>query len=98
MRAKKVDATHGAIRDYLRAAGWAVRSTATVGDDFPDLIVARRGFMAMVECKSKDGKLTGGQAEFRRSWPATVVVARTGEEAESQLDLAEKFQYLRKSL
>ena len=94
-RDAKVDTTHGPIRDHLRAAGWAVRTTARVGDGFPDLIVARRGFTALVECKTGKCGLTEGQGEFARSWPGVYVKANSPEEAERQLDLAEKFQYLR---
>ena len=88
VRAKKVDTTHGQIRDHLRKAGWAVRSTAVVGDDFPDLVVARHAFTALVECKSPGAKLSSGQQEFKRKWPGVVVMARTGLEAEAALQQA----------
>lgn len=96
MRAKKVDTTHGAIRDHLRAVGWAVRSTAVVGDNFPDLAVARRGFTALVECKSPGKTLSAGQRDFRDTWPGVVIASRDPKDAELQLDLAEKYQYLRR--
>lgn len=94
MRAKRVDTTHGAIRDYLRARGWAVRSTAVVGDDFPDLVVARRGMTALIECKSPGERMSPGQTEFIRGWPGVAVVARSGEEAEQLLAQAEAMQFL----
>lgn len=92
MRAKKVDTTHGEIRDHLRAVGWSVRSTAVIGGDFPDLAVARAGFTALVECKSCGRFLTTGQTEFKRFWPGVVVTARSGTEAEKLLNQAWSLQ------
>lgn len=89
MRAKKVDTTHGPIRDHLRKAGWSAISTATIGDDFPDLIVARRPrFTALVECKTPGRGATVGQVKFRKEWPGVVVQAYSPEEAERELHLA----------
>ena len=89
-RAAKVDTSHGPIRDYLRSIGWSVYSTAALGDDFPDLIVARCGFTALVECKTgypdrAETYLSEGQREFRNEWQGAVVVATTPEQAESEL-------------
>lgn len=97
-RAAKVDLTHAPIRDHLLMAGWSVKSTARVGDDFPDLIVARRGFTALIECKTGKKKLSEGQSEFHRHWPGVVIKANNPLDAELQLDLAEKYQYLRRSI
>lgn len=89
-RAAKVDTTHGEIRDHLRSIGWRVYSTASLGNDFPDLVVARAGFTALVECKSKSDRspevqLSEGQREFRNKWPGAYVVACTPEQAENEL-------------
>ena len=90
MRAKKVDTSHPAIRDHLRSIGWSVYSTASIGDDFPDLIVARHGFTALVECKTglesrAETYLTEGQREFRDKWQGSYVVSSTPEQAEREL-------------
>lgn len=90
MRAKKVDTSHGAIRDHLRSIGWSVFSTATLGGDIPDLCVSRCGYTALVECKSgteaqAEVRLTEGQREFRNEWQGAVVVAATPEQAEREL-------------
>lgn len=98
MRGKKVDTTHGTIRDHLRADGWTVRSTAVVGDDFPDLAVARNGFTALVECKSPGKRLTDGQTEFKRKWAGVVVCARDGAEAAAELERAETYLFLRRPM
>ena len=47
----RVDANHGEIVQALRALGWTVKSTATMRDGFPDLLVARRGVLKQVEVK-----------------------------------------------
>jgi len=48
-----------------------------------------------VECKQPGKQLKPGQQEFARSWPGVVIKATSPEEAETQLDLAEKYQFLR---
>jgi len=98
MRAKKVDNTHGQIRDHLRAVGWGVFDSHDLGRDFADLVVARRGFTALVECKSGRKKLRPGQESFARWWPGVYVKANTPQEAELQLDIAEKYQFLRRQI
>lgn len=90
MRAKKVDTTHGAIRDHLRAIGWRVYDTASVGSGFPDLVVSRLGFTALVECKSgseagAESELNEAQRRFRDGWQGSYVVAATPEQAEREL-------------
>ena len=103
MRAKRVDSNHGQIRDYLRSTGWSVFDASALGRGFPDLVVARRGLTALVEVK--DGakcesarKLTDAQAKFWKDWPGVKIVAKSPEDAELQLDLAEKYQLLRKGI
>lgn len=95
LRAKKVDTTHGAIRDHLRAIGWSVFDTSAVGRGFPDLVCARRGFTALVEAKTPGRGLNSGQQLFSRGWDGVTIKATSPQEAELQLDLAEKYQYLR---
>lgn len=89
-RAAKVDLSHKAIVEHLRNLGWSVWSTASLGGDFPDLVVARHGYTALVECKSgseggAEMKLSEGQREFRDKWQGAVVVAATPEQAEREL-------------
>ena len=96
MRAAKVDANHGAIRDHLKTKGWSVLSLARLGNGAPDLLVGRRGFSALVEVKSSVGKrLREGQQLFARSWNGVCIKAVSPVDAETQLDRAEKYQYLR---
>ena len=96
MRAKKVDSNHGEVRDHLRKVGYVVRSTAMIGDGFPDLIVAHAGgFTALVEVKRGTGaKLRTAQAQFAKTWPGVCIKASSAEDAERQLRLAENLQLL----
>ena len=93
MRAKKVDTTHGEIRDHLRNAGWSVFDTSAVGQGFPDLMASRLGFTAGIECKSgpqtrAEFKLNEAQREFLRGWQGVYIVSTSGADAEKQLLLA----------
>lgn len=88
-RAAKVDLTHGAIRDHLRSIGWRVYATP-IGGGFPDLIVSRCGFTALVECKSgseagAEMDLNEAQRRFRDNWQGAFIVAATPEQAEREL-------------
>ena len=80
MRAKRVDANHAEIVEAFRKLGCSVRSTATVGNGFPDLAVAYRGVVKLVEVK--DGlkppsaqKLTPDEQAFfdERVWGPHIV-------------------------
>lgn len=90
MRAKKLDANHNAIADYLRGIGWGVFSTAAQGNGFPDLLVYRPGFAALVEIK--DGskppsarKLTPDEQQFAMTYTGPYVLALSPEDAEAKL-------------
>ena len=50
-RHARVDANHAEIRSALRAEHWVVVDTAGVGSGFPDLLIARRGKLMLVEIK-----------------------------------------------
>ena len=103
MRAKKVDTTHGSIRDHLRNAGWSVFDTSAVGQGFPDLMASRLGFTAAIECKSGPQfraahKLNEAQREFLRGWQGVYIVSTSGADAEKQLLLAMGFRGRPKAL
>lgn len=100
-RAARTDGNHAEVREHLRKLGWAVRDTSAVGHGFPDLLVARAAFTALVEVKDGDKspsarKLTPDQERFAKTWPGVCIKAESPEDAELQLDLAEKYQYLRR--
>lgn len=70
MRAKRVDANHAQIRDGLRAVlGDRVKDTSWIGHGWPDLVVAFKGRLHMVEVKRPGPKsartLTDAEHEFQ---------------------------------
>jgi hypothetical protein len=96
MRAKRIDGNHAEIRDHLRAVGWWVFDAHDLGRGFPDLVVARRGMIALVEVKDGKGKrLNDKQQRLMAECPGVVIKATSAKDAETQLDLAEKYQFLR---
>ena len=88
-RRARVDANHAEIRSALRAAHWVVVDCAGVGSGFPDLLIAKRGRLLLVEIK--DGakvqskqKLTEDEVQFHQLMAAagvTVEVVTSVEEA-----------------
>ena len=50
-RAARTDQNHSQIVAALRALGWLVKSTAAVGDGFPDLVIAKQGRVLLLEVK-----------------------------------------------
>ena len=84
-RAAKVDGNHGLIMDALRKAGIAVRSTAALGDGFPDAVASLRRYTCLLEFKGPGGSLTAGQVKFLAGWPGDVFVVSTPDEAVYQV-------------
>lgn len=86
----RTDGNHQSTIDHLQRAGWGVCSTSSVGDDFPDLVVARERFTALVELKAgrckAERRLTSGQAWFHAYWPGIVIKADSPEDALHQLE------------
>lgn len=84
-RAPRLDNNHAAVMQALRSAGILVRSTAAMGQGFPDLLCAFRGVLVLLEVK--DGTLppsaralTSQEAGFLATWPKVYVVT-SGPEA-----------------
>lgn len=83
---KRTDANHEQIVKGLRAIGATVRSTAMVGDGFPDLAVGFRGDTFLLEVK--DGakspsrrQLTEAEREFHLGWKGRAGIVHSLEEA-----------------
>lgn len=92
MYARRTDATHSSIRDGLREAGFTVFDCSSIGLGFPDLLIARGGLMALVECKTRRHKgirgrqsaldrLNGAQKTFRDEWKGPPVIVSYSLEA-----------------
>ncbi len=77
-RAAKVDANHAEIVKAFRNAGCLVRSLASVGEGFPDLLVWSPWMngcrLCLVEVKTLKGKPTPDQVRFQgEGWPVRTV-------------------------
>jgi hypothetical protein len=98
--ANDVDGTHSASAGSP-SRSWLARTRLVLSDGgFPDFVCARRGFTALVECKNgtlspSRRNLNPGQVSFVSKWKGVCIKAVSPEDAERQLDLAEKYQYLR---
>ena len=77
-RAAKVDGNQSAIVQALERMGLSVRSTAALGDGFPDLVIfsPRVQLTLLAEVKEAKGSFTGAQLMFYRSWSGPVYVLR----------------------
>ena len=83
---KKVDANQASIVAALRKIRALVHSTASLGEGFPDLVVAHGGRVWLLEVKdgSKPAsaqKLTEAEQEFHERWAGYVHVVNTPEAA-----------------
>lgn len=86
MVAKRRDANHAEVRDTLRRLGCLVLDLGSVGKGCPDLLVAFRGQMVLLEVK--DGKkpasarkLTPDEVEFHAEWKGYATVVSSVAEA-----------------
>jgi hypothetical protein len=73
----RVDGNQKAIMDALRKVGCKVRSTAEIGEGFPDLLVRPPGRMAsliQMETKMPKGKLEPDQVKYLTEFPETLIV------------------------
>src|SRR5687767_2174452 len=80
-RAARVDPNQKAIVDALRKVGATVQHLHQLGQGCPDLLVAYRDALYLMEVKQPKGKLTPDQVEWIRVWGGPVFVVRTPEEA-----------------
>ena len=86
MRAARVDGNHGEIVRALRKIGATAKSTATIGQGFPDLVVGYRGINVLLEVKDGDKppsarRLTAAEQEFVDTWAGAVFTVTSPEHA-----------------
>lgn len=86
MSGKRVDDNHTAIVKGLRAVGATVRSTADVGNGFPDIAVGFKGLTFLLEIK--DGTkspsrrtLTEAEQVFHNEWRGAAAVVTSLDDA-----------------
>lgn len=85
-RAAKVDENQTEIVKAYKAAGWSVRSTAQLGDGFPDLVVAPpwdADYVFLVEVKKPKGKVNEDQEQFALRFPVRLI--RTADDAKAHM-------------
>lgn len=96
MRRKgKTDGNQTKVVEALRKAGLSVAITSSLGNGFPDLVVADGGFMrsnkiplrktVLIELKDptqkpSDRKLSPAEKKFHDSWKGEIYVCTTAEE------------------
>jgi hypothetical protein len=76
-----VDQNQEQIVNALRTAGASVQSLAPIGKGCPDILVAFRGDMFLMEVKQGNGKPNELQQEWHAAWKASVHVVYSPEEA-----------------
>lgn len=86
MRAAKVDRNQAEIVRALRKVGAGVQSLAELGCGVPDLLVAFRGQLVLMEIKDwrqppSKRKLTKDQKRWHAAWPVPVPIVETVNEA-----------------
>jgi hypothetical protein len=74
MRFAKVDANQEQVVTALRAAGASVQSLAPIGKGCPDILVAFRSAMYLMEIKRVKGKTNELQNKWHIGWNAPVHV------------------------
>lgn len=80
-RAAKIDGNQGAIVAAMRAVGASVESLAPIGKGCPDLLVAFRRAMFLMEVKDGKAEPNELQKRWHIAWCADVHVVRSPDEA-----------------
>lgn len=95
-RIGKVDLNQPRLVKQMRMIpGMVVRSTASVGDGFPDVVCGYRGRNYMFEIKNPDlkpseRKLTPDELEFFEKWTGQVDVVETIEDVVTIINRKER--------
>ncbi len=77
----RVDANQADITHALRQCGALVQTTHTLGRGFPDLLIAYRGVLALIEVKTPRGTLTPDETQWHAKWQdAPVYIVRDVDE------------------
>ena len=71
---RKVDLNQKEIVQQLRALGYSVRHTHTIGKGFPDIAIGKNQFTALVEIKRPGETLTPDEKEFFQIWKGAAWV------------------------
>ena len=79
--ASRADSNQREIVQALRTCGAAVLHLHRVGSGCPDLLVCYHKQLFLIEIKTRTGRFTKDELHFIASWPGTIYVVRSIEEA-----------------
>jgi len=85
-RAAKVDLNQKQVVRELRAMGFSVRHTHTIGQGFPDLVIGKGGVNLLVEVKREGEKLTEDEQNFFALWSGAAIVGYNAEQIVKSFD------------
>lgn len=71
---RKVDINQKEIVYGLRALGYTVRHTHTVGHGFPDIAIGKNGVTVLVEIKRHGEELTEQERDFFTLWSGAAMI------------------------
>ena len=76
------DGNHNGIAQAFRDRGFSVRDTHTIGDGFPDMVVAKHGQNILIEIKDpgkppSKRKLTRDEVVFSETWKGWYEIVET---------------------
>lgn len=80
--AARVDSNQHAVVAAFRKLGWAVAHTHTIGKGFPDLVISRGDYTALVEVKDSSQppsrrRLTPDEQVFHAQWPGHIHIVES---------------------
>lgn len=86
MRAKRTDANQTEIVKGLRADGWDVAVTSSLGKGFGDIVAGKPGINVIVEIKNgkqppSKQKLTPAEDKFHDKWRGPKIICKSLEDA-----------------
>lgn len=77
IRKARIDSNQPSIVKAFRDLGWVVAHTHMVGQGFPDIVISKAGYTALIEIK--DGsktpsarKLTKSEKSFHEEWEGNI--------------------------
>ena len=78
---KRTDKNQAEIIAGLRELGASIQDLHTVGHGCPDILVAYRWQLYLMEIKSVDGRMTPAEIVWRDNWRGSYYIVHTLEEA-----------------
>ena len=83
-RIRKVDLNQREIVRGLRALGYSVRHTHTIGKGFPDVAIGKHGRTVLVEIKRPGEELTPDERIFFEEWRGAAIIGVSVEQVNTE--------------